>query len=125
MNLQSCYLIPTTDKLTRVRRTLPTLIDNISVNNPDRVYANRNVVSDISDYFSQFCILNSAAKRPKLRIRKCAIFPSFHEIPFSRIFRKWTGTRSLLEAVKISLISIVYSRRFILNLTIFRISMDL
>ena len=56
LSLQSCYLIPTVDKPTRVHRTSATLI----VNNPDQLLASGNIISDISDYFSKFCITTSA-----------------------------------------------------------------
>ena len=36
-SLQSCYVIPTIDKPTRVRSSSATLIDNIFINNPDQV----------------------------------------------------------------------------------------
>ena len=58
-SLQSCFLIPTIDKPTRVRSTSATLIDNIFINNLDQVVASGNIISDISDHFSQFCILKS------------------------------------------------------------------
>ena len=35
-SLQSCFLVPTIDKPTRVRSTSATLIDNIFINNPDQ-----------------------------------------------------------------------------------------
>ena len=38
-SLQSCYLTPAIDKPTRVRSTSTTLIDNIFINNPDKVVA--------------------------------------------------------------------------------------
>ena len=60
LSLRSCYLIPTVDKPTRVHRTSATLIDNIFVNNPDKLLASGNIISDISDHFSQFCITTSA-----------------------------------------------------------------
>ena len=60
LSLRSCYLIPTGDKPSCVHRTSPTLIDNIFVNNPDQLVANRNIISDISDHFSQFCLRTSA-----------------------------------------------------------------
>ena len=52
LSLQSCYLIPTVDQPTRVHRTSATLI----VNNPDKLLTSGNIISDISDHFSQFCI---------------------------------------------------------------------
>jgi len=67
-SLQSCYLMPTIDKPTRVRNSSATLIDNIFVNNPEQIMACGNVVSDISDHFSQFCILKSM--KDKMQVNK-------------------------------------------------------
>ena len=47
-SLQSCYLIPTIDKPTRVRSSSATLIDNIFINNPDQVVTCGNIVSVLS-----------------------------------------------------------------------------
>lgn len=58
-SLQSCYLISTIDKPAQVRGSSATLIDDIFINNPDQVVTCGNIVSDISDHFSQFCILKS------------------------------------------------------------------
>ena len=43
----------------RVHRTSAMLTDNIFVNNPDQLVASGNIISDISDHFSQFCITTS------------------------------------------------------------------
>ena len=53
-SLQSCFLIPSIDKPTRVRSSSATLIDNIFVNTPDNITACGNIISDISDHFPQF-----------------------------------------------------------------------
>ena len=53
-SLQSCYLISTIDKPAQVRSSSATLIDDIFINNPDQVVTCENIVSDISDHFSQF-----------------------------------------------------------------------
>ena len=45
-SLQSCYLIPTIDKPTRVRSSFATLIVNIFINNPDQVVTCGNIVSN-------------------------------------------------------------------------------
>ena len=65
MCLQSCYLIPTIDKPTRVRQNSVTLIDNIFVNNPEQVSVSGNIVSDISDHFLQFSVLKCTPELPK------------------------------------------------------------
>lgn len=48
--------------------TSATLIDNIFINNPDKVVACGNLISDISDHISQFCILKSM--KDKIRVKK-------------------------------------------------------
>ena len=62
--LLSCFLIPTIDKPMRVHRSLATLIDNTFVNNPEQVSLSGNIISDVRDHFSQFCLI----KTPKLRV---------------------------------------------------------
>ena len=54
--LQSLCFSPTTDKPTRVHNASATLIDNVFVNNVnnDAHILSGNIVSDISDHFSQF-----------------------------------------------------------------------
>ena len=74
--LQSCYLIPTVDKPTRVRSSSAMLIDNIFVNIPEQVLISGNILSDISDHFSQFCILSSIVDQPKEN-RKVRDFSNF------------------------------------------------
>ena len=76
MTLQSCYLIPTIDKPTRVRSSSATLSDNIFVNIPEQVLVSGNILSDISDHFSQFCILSSIVDQPKEN-RKVRDFSNF------------------------------------------------
>ena len=74
VSLQSCYLIPTVDKPTRVRSTSATLIDNIFVNIPEMVLVSGNIISDISEHVSQFCILSSAVNQTKGESRKVRNF---------------------------------------------------
>ena len=81
-SLQSCSLVPTIDKPTRVRSTSATLTDNIFINNPDQVVVSGNIIFDISDHFSQFCILKSM--RDKIQIKKTKVrdFPRFSRDSF-------------------------------------------
>ena len=81
LTLQNCYLFPTVDKLTRVRSTSATLIDNIFANIPEQVLVSGNIISDISDHFSQFCILSSIVDQSKEN-RKVRDFSKFS----SRLF---------------------------------------
>lgn len=57
LSLQSCYLIPTVQKLTRVHKASATLIDNIFVNNPDKLLISGNIIFNISAFF--FTILHN------------------------------------------------------------------
>jgi len=84
-SLQSYFFTPTIDKPTRVYNTSATLIDNILVNIPENVVYSGNVVSDISDHFTQFCITSSVKPciRPvKRKIRDYSKFSSsnFNEV---------------------------------------------
>ena len=72
-SLQSCYLAPAIDKPTRVRPTSATLIDNIFVNNPDKVMACGNLITDLSDHFAQFCILKSMKAKARITGKKSKI----------------------------------------------------
>ena len=85
LSLQSCYLIPTVDKPTRVYRAFATLIDNIFVNNPDKLLASGNIISDISDHFSQFCITTSASdKKQQIKSVKMRDYSKFSADCFTK-----------------------------------------
>ena len=73
----SCYLIPTIDKPTRVHRSSATLIDNIFVNNPEQVSLSGNIISDISDHFSQFCLIKSTKASNISKKKKVRDFSNF------------------------------------------------
>ena len=64
-SMQSLSFIPTIDKPTRVHEHSATLIDNIFINNLEYPITSGNVVSDISDHFSQFCLLHTATHLDK------------------------------------------------------------
>ena len=52
-SLQSFTLIPTIDKATRVYNNSATLIDNIFTNNVHEEIISGNIISHISDHFTQ------------------------------------------------------------------------
>ena len=101
LSLRSCYLIPTVDKPTRVHRTSATLIDNIFVNNPDKLLVSGNIISDISDHFSQFCITTSAKGKlqqvKNIKLRNYSRFSAdrfnddLHEVDWDRIIANGTN----------------------------------
>ena len=82
-SLQSYFLFPSIDKPTRVCSTSATLIDNIFVNNPDQVVACGNIISDISDHVSQFCILKSITDKIKIIQSKVRDFSRFSRDSFN------------------------------------------
>ena len=55
LSLQSFSFIPTIDKPTRVYNNSASLIDNILKNKVDVEITRGNIISDISDHYSQFC----------------------------------------------------------------------
>ena len=72
---QSFCLLPTIDKPTRINNNSATLIDNVFVNTFDQQITSGNIVSDISDHYSQFCIMQSTRDRGTRYLRsKFAIF---------------------------------------------------
>ena len=58
LSLQSFNLTPTIDKPTRVHHNSYSLIDNIFASNLEDTITSGNIFSDLTDHFSQFCILN-------------------------------------------------------------------
>ena len=62
LSLQSLNLTPTIDKPTRVHNNSYSLIDNIFVSNLEDNIISGNIISDLTDHFSQFCFLNSPKK---------------------------------------------------------------
>ena len=56
LTLQSYSFIPTIDKPTRVYSSSATLIDNIFANKYCGKITSGNIISDISDHYSQFCL---------------------------------------------------------------------
>ena len=65
LSMQSYSFFPVIDKPTRIYNNSATLIDNILVNRIDLKLSSGNIVSDISDHYSQFCIIHS----PSLKSR--------------------------------------------------------
>ena len=55
--IQSFSMLPVVDKPTRVYGTSATLIDNIFTNNLENSIVGGNIVTDITDHFSQVCII--------------------------------------------------------------------
>ena len=71
LSLQCYSFFPVIDKPTRVYKNSATLIDNIFVNRFDHKISGGNMVSDISDHYSQFCFIHSLT--PKNFTTKCKI----------------------------------------------------
>ena len=60
ISLHSFNLTPIIDKPTRVHHNSYSLIDNLFASNLEDTITSGNIISDLTDHFSQFCILNSS-----------------------------------------------------------------
>ena len=73
-SLQSFDMTPSIDKPTREHNDSYSLIDNIFTNNLESILLSDNIILDLIDHFSQFCILDFSSKlfdaqRPKQLVR--------------------------------------------------------
>ena len=113
--LLSCHsysLLPSIDKPSRIYNDSATLIDNILVNTLDHQIHSGNIISDISDHFSQFCIIHSVRNISKsTRGQKMRDFSKFSESKFMNE-EKLTGTQ-LFKNINVMLTN--YSHHFIIN----------
>ena len=84
LSLQSCYLFPTIDKPTRIYNNSATLIDNIFMNQPEPNLLSGNIISDISDHYSQFCIIPCKKNKPAKQNgkKKVRLYSKFLETNF-------------------------------------------
>ena len=71
LSLQSFNLTPTIDKPTSVHHNAYSLVDNIFASNLEDTITSGNIISDLTDHFSQFCILNPSNDFFDLRSKKC------------------------------------------------------
>jgi len=79
LSLQSCHFVPTIDKPTRVHRNSATLIDNIFTNSSEQHIVSGNIISDISDHFTQFCISTPPSTKLSKSKKKIRSFSNFSE----------------------------------------------
>lgn len=83
LSLQSYHFLPTIDKPTRVYQNSATLIDNIFTNISEHsIYYSGNIVSDISDHYTQFCITSSIKENTIKTKRKARNFSNFSKEQF-------------------------------------------
>ena len=84
LSLQSFNLTPTIDKPTRVHHNSYSLIDNIFASNLEDTITSGNIISDLTDHFSQFCILNSSNNLFDLQSTKMLLrdFSNYSEAKF-------------------------------------------
>ena len=75
--------MPTIDKPTRVYNNSNTLIDNILTNKVDVEITSGNIISHISDHFSQFCISHNFIQRPKPVKQKRRNFSGYSKSKFN------------------------------------------
>ena len=83
LSLQSYSFIPLIDKPTPVYGNSATLIDNILVNNATNLLSSGNIISDISDHFSQFCVMSNILMKTYVAgLKKVRDFSHFTEAKF-------------------------------------------
>jgi len=83
LSLQSFSFIPTIDKPTRVYNNSATLIDNILTNKVDVKSTSGNIISDISDHYSQFCVFHTSLENSNSRGKRFREFSAFSEDMFN------------------------------------------
>ena len=79
LSLQCYSFFPVIDKPTRVYNNSATLIDNIFVNRFDHKISGGNIVSDISDHYSQFCFIHSLTPKNLTTKYKIRHYSNFSE----------------------------------------------
>ena len=83
LSLQSFSFIPTIDKPTHVYNNSATLIDNILTNKVDVKITSGNIISDISDHYSQFCVFHTSLENSKSRGKRFRDFSGFFDDTFN------------------------------------------
>ena len=81
--LQSFSFIPTVDNPTGVYNNSVTLIDNILTNKVDVETTSGNIISGISDHYSQFCISHNFIQGPKRGKQKRRDFSGYSRSKFN------------------------------------------
>ena len=102
LSLQSLNLTPTIDKPTRVHNNSYSLIDNIFINSLEYSICSGNIVSDLSDHFSQFCILNFSTNRDLCDQSKSK--------RLTRDFSNYSETKFLSELSEIDLMGTICNK---------------
>ena len=84
LSLQSFNLTPTIDKPTSVHHNSYSLVDNIFASNLEDTITSGNIISDLTDRFSQFCILNPSNDLVDLRSKKMLLryFTNYSEAKY-------------------------------------------
>ena len=82
LSIQSYSFLPLIDKPLRVYNNSATLIDNIIVNRLDGNLSSGNIISDISDHYSQFCFIHSPPLRSFYQGVKIRDYSKFSEEDF-------------------------------------------
>jgi len=89
------------------------------LNIPEMVLVCGNIISDISDHFSQFCIMTSAVNQTKGESRKVRDFSKFRQTLSQLTYPKLIGRNLLRETMSML---IEHSHSFTTNLTKYSIN---
>ena len=100
LSLQSYSFFPTFDKPTRVYNNSATLIDNVFVNRIDSKLSSSNIVSDISDHYSQFALFHSPREKTHLKKGKIRDYSNFVQDAFNTELLQiaWKASSSVEES---------------------------
>ena len=111
--MHSFNLTPIIDKPTRVHHNSYSLIDNLFASNLEDTITSGNIISDPTDHFSQFCILNSSNDLFDLQSKKILLrdFSNYSKAKFLNELSQLdpTGAVSGLNDVNKSL-SVFYNK---------------
>ena len=101
LSMQSYSFFPVIDKPTRIYNNSATLIDNILVNRIDLKLSSGNIVSDISDHYSQFCIIHSPSLKSRYHRTKIRDYSRFSEEDFISDISQtdWAGLTSNVGSI--------------------------
>ena len=120
LTLQSYSFIPTIDKPTRVYSSLATLIDNIFANKYCGKITSGNVIWDISDHYSQFCLTEFSCETDYPKKTMIRDFSRFSEEDFNSELAQVDWDRFLRERKEILMLLF---QKFITNSTNWSINM--
>ena len=91
------------------------MIDIIFVNTPEKALVSGNIISDISEHFSQFCILTSIVNQTEVESRKVRDFSKVSPGSFTADIHMYLKLIGMKFPIEIMPMLIEHSHFFITN----------